>query len=97
MKYLFLVGDGMADELLPQLKNRTPLEVSDIPNMRRLAREGRVGMCRTIPEGMHPGSDVANLSLLGFNPAECYTGRGPLEAAAIGIRLPVQPGHSSKR
>jgi len=54
MKYLFLVGDGMADELLPQLKNRTPLEVSDIPNMRRLAREGRVGMCRTIPEGMHP-------------------------------------------
>jgi len=87
MKYLFLVGDGMADELLPQLKNRTPLEASDIPNMRRLAREGRVGMCRTIPEGMHPGSDVANLSLLGFNPAECYTGRGPLEAAAIGIRL----------
>jgi 2,3-bisphosphoglycerate-independent phosphoglycerate mutase len=87
MKYLFLVGDGMADELLPQLKNRTPLEASDIPNMRRLAREGRVGMCRTIPQGMPPGSDVANLSLLGFNPAECYTGRGPLEAAAIGIRL----------
>jgi 2,3-bisphosphoglycerate-independent phosphoglycerate mutase len=87
MKYIFLVGDGMSDEPLSQLSNRTPLEASRIPNMKRLAKRGAVGMCRTIPRGMPPGSDVANLSLLGFNPAEYYTGRGPLEAASIGIPL----------
>jgi len=87
MKYIFLVGDGMADEPLPQIDNRTPLEVAEINNMQNLAKKGIVGMCRTIPEGMPPGSDVANLSLLGINPAEYYTGRGPLEAASIGIKL----------
>jgi 2,3-bisphosphoglycerate-independent phosphoglycerate mutase len=87
IKFVFLVGDGMADRPLPQLNNRTPLEVAKIENMHALAREGVVGMCRTIPRGMPPGSDVANLSLLGFNPAEFYTGRGPLEAASIGIKL----------
>jgi len=87
MKYIFLVGDGMADEALEELGHKTPLEAADIPHLRRLANEGTLGMCRTIPEGMPPGSDVANLSLLGYNPAEFYTGRGPLEAASIGIPL----------
>jgi len=87
MKYIFLVGDGMADEPIKSLGGKTPLEVAKIKNMQNLAKNGMVGICKTIPDGMPPGSDVANLSLLGFNPAKYYTGRGPLEAQASGIKL----------
>jgi 2,3-bisphosphoglycerate-independent phosphoglycerate mutase len=87
MKHIFLVGDGMADEPIPGLGDRTPLEAAETPHMDRLAREGMLGMCRTIPEGLPPGSDVANLSLLGYDPRVCYTGRGPLEAVSLGIDL----------
>lgn len=87
MKYIFLVGDGMSDEPVQAIGNKTPLEAADISNMDYLAERGVVGMCKTIPDGMPPGSDVANLSLLGFDPVRYYTGRGPLEAASIGIEL----------
>ena len=87
MKYLFIVGDGMADEPIPELGGKTPLEAARTPNMDSLARGGLVGMCRTIPDGLPPGSDVANLSILGFDPVRYYTGRGPLEAVSIGIEL----------
>jgi len=87
MKYIFVVGDGMADEPVPSLNGKTPLEAADISCMDWMAENGLVGMCDTIPAGMPPGSDVANLSLLGFDPAKFYTGRGPLEAASMGIDL----------
>ena len=87
MKYLLVVGDGMADEPVPSLNGKTPLEAADISCMDWMAQNGLVGMCSTIPAGMPPGSNVANLSLLGFDPAEFYTGRGPLEAACMGIDL----------
>ena len=77
----------MSDEPVPAIGNKTPLEAADIKNMDYLAERGVVGMCKTIPDGMPPGSDVANLSLLGFDPVRYYTGRGPLEAASIGIEL----------
>lgn len=87
MKYLVLLGDGMADEPLPELEGRTPLEAADTPNMDRLAREGSLGMAQTIPVGYPPGSDVANLSVFGYDPAVCYSGRSPLEAASMGVDL----------
>ncbi|MCK9298820.1 cofactor-independent phosphoglycerate mutase [Methanoculleus sp. YWC-01] len=87
MKYIIILGDGMADEPLAELGGRTPLEYAEIPNMDRIAREGRCGMLRTVPEGFEPGSDVANLSILGYDPRTSYTGRGPLEAASMGIDL----------
>ncbi len=87
MKYVVLVGDGMADRPIPELGNRTPLEVARTPHMDRCAREGAGGLVRTVPEGMEPGSDVANLSILGVDPSRCYTGRGPFEAAAMGAPL----------
>jgi 2,3-bisphosphoglycerate-independent phosphoglycerate mutase len=86
-KYIILVGDGMGDYPLVELGGRTPLEAARTPNMDRLARRGRLGLVRTIPEGMEPGSDVANMSLLGYDPHRYHTGRGPLEAASMGIRL----------
>ncbi len=87
MKYIVLVGDGMADEPVEQFDGKTPLEVARIPQMDRLAREGELGMAVSVPEGYPPGSDVANLSLFGFDPAECYSGRSPLEAASMGVEL----------
>ena len=87
MKYIIILGDGMADEPLAELGGRTPLEYAEIPNMDRIAREGRCGMLRTVPAGFEPGSDVANLSILGYDPRTSYTGRGPLEAASMGIAL----------
>lgn len=87
MKYIIILGDGMADEPLAELGGRTPLEYAEIPNMDRIAREGRCGMLRTVPDGFEPGSDVANLSILGYDPRTSYTGRGPLEAASMGIDL----------
>ncbi len=87
MKYIILVGDGMADEPLEELGGRTPLEASHTPNMDFFARNGKVGRVRTIPEGMPPGSDVANMSLMGYSPRTYYTGRAPLEAASMGLDL----------
>ncbi len=87
MKYIIILGDGMADEPLAELGGRTPLEYAEIPNMDRIAREGRCGMLRTVPDGFEPGSDVANLSILGYDPRTSYTGRGPLEAASMGVSL----------
>ena len=87
MKYIVLVGDGMVDRPLEELDGKTPLEVAKIPNMDFIAREGRVGLANMIPTRMAPASDVANLSILGYNPRRYYTGRGPLEAANMGINL----------
>ncbi|MFW6055492.1 MAG: 2,3-bisphosphoglycerate-independent phosphoglycerate mutase [Thermodesulfobacteriota bacterium] len=84
-KLLFLIADGMGDYPLPELKGRTPLEAAKTPNMDRLASLGTLGLCRTIPRGMVAGSDIANMSLLGFDPAIYHTGRGPIEAAAQGL------------
>jgi 2,3-bisphosphoglycerate-independent phosphoglycerate mutase len=87
MKYLILVGDGMGDQPLAELNGRTPLEAANTPFLDFLCRQGELFLTRTIPEGYPPGSDVANLSLLGYKPEEYYTGRAPLEAAAMGITL----------
>lgn len=86
-KLIFLIADGMGDLPVEALGGKTPMEAAATPVMDRLAREGRVGLCRTVPEGMAPGSDVANMSLLGFDPASHHTGRGPIEAAAMGLAL----------
>ena len=77
----------MGDLPVPALGGRTPMEAAETPHMDRLAREGVVGLCRTVPTGMAPGSDVANMALLGFDPARHHTGRGPIEAAAVGLAL----------
>ena len=87
MKYVVILGDGMADMPVSELGGKTPLQKAHTPNMDRLAREGLIGRVRTVPKGMHPGSDVANLSILGYDPREYYSGRAPLEAASIGIEL----------
>lgn len=87
MKYVMLVPDGAADYPVEELGGKTPLQVANTPNMDSMARKGLLGLVKTIPEGMGAGSDVASLSLLGYDPAKYYTGRGPLEAAYRGIRL----------
>jgi len=87
MKYAVLVGDGMADYPLEELDGRTPLEVAEIPNMDEIARQGQLGLAKMIPPGFAPASDVAILSILGYNPRHYYTGRAPLEAARLGIEL----------
>jgi 2,3-bisphosphoglycerate-independent phosphoglycerate mutase len=87
MKYIVMIGDGMADRPLKELNGKTPLQSAVTPNMDRLAREGIIGKIRTIPAGFHPGSDIANLNILGYNPQEFYSGRAPLEAASIGISM----------
>ena len=87
MKYIILVGDGMGDLPLPDLEGRTPLEAADTSVMDYLCRHGELFRLQTIPAGMQPGSDIANLSLLGYEPQNFYTGRAPLEAASMGISL----------
>jgi 2,3-bisphosphoglycerate-independent phosphoglycerate mutase len=87
MKYAIVIPDGAADRPCEALSGHTPFEVARLPNMSRIAAEGRLGTVQTVPPGMSPGSDVAILSLLGYNPAENYTGRAPLEAVARGIEL----------
>jgi len=84
---VIVVGDGMADSPLAELKGKTPLQVANKPNMDWIASHGKSGLLRTIPSGMRPGSDVAIMSIFGYNPRRFHTGRGPLEAAALGIRL----------
>ena len=86
MKHVMIVPDGMADWPLRQLNGRTPLEVARTPNMDRVAELGVVGQVLTTPEGMPNGSAVANLSLLGYDPREAYTGRGPLGRRRLGNR-----------
>ncbi|MFH0754174.1 MAG: cofactor-independent phosphoglycerate mutase [Candidatus Omnitrophota bacterium] len=87
MKYIILVPDGVADEPVGSLDGKTPLEVARIPHMNLMAQQGFSGLVQTIPEGMHPGSDVGNLSLLGYNPLGSLSGRAPLEAANLGINV----------
>lgn len=87
MKYVIVLGDGMADVPKGPLAPKTPLDLAVKPNIDKLAREGEVGLIATVDEGMVPGSDVANLSVLGYDPKECYTGRSPLEALSIGLDL----------
>jgi len=89
MKYIVVLGDGMADEPLEQLGDKTPLEYAKTPMMDALAAKSEIGMAQTIPEGMKPGSDTANLAVLGYNPKQYYTGRSPLEALSIGVDMKV--------
>jgi len=86
MKYLLLIPDGMADWRMEELGNKTPLEVADKPNMDFLTKEGGCGIAKTVPDGFEPGSDVANLTILGVDVKKYYTGRGPIEALAKGVR-----------
>ncbi len=87
MKYVVVLGDGMADEPLEELSGMTPLEKAVTPAMDALAKQSEMGLLCTIPEGMNPGSDTANLSVLGYNPKVYYTGRSPLEALSIGVPM----------
>ena len=87
MKYIVILGDGMADEPLEALKGSTPLACARTPMMDQLAKVSEVGMVKTIPDGMKPGSDTANLSVLGYDPKQYYTGRSPLEALSIGVPM----------
>lgn len=87
MKYAVILGDGMAGFPLPEHDNKTTLQLAKKPHIDALAKAGEVGLCRTVPHGMKPGSDVANLSVLGYDPTLYYTGRSPLEAVSIGIAL----------
>jgi 2,3-bisphosphoglycerate-independent phosphoglycerate mutase len=86
-KYIILVGDGMADFPIDALNGQTPLEYAQTPNMDRVAASGRVGLLATIPDGFAPGSDIGNLSLLGYDPARSFCGRAPIEAASMGVAL----------
>ena len=85
MKYVLMIGDGMGDRPIPELSGQTPLEAAPTPNLDYMAVNGTIGLARTVPEGMIPGSDVAIMSLMGYNPQGVLTGRGPLEAASQGL------------
>ncbi|MCL2862763.1 MAG: cofactor-independent phosphoglycerate mutase [Methanimicrococcus sp.] len=87
MKYIVIIGDGMADLPIPELGGKTILQSVATPNMDYLAKHGRTGLAVTVPEGYPPGSDVANMSIFGYDPAEYYTGRSPLEALSMGVKL----------
>jgi 2,3-bisphosphoglycerate-independent phosphoglycerate mutase len=87
MKYVVLLGDGMSDYPLLEKGAKTPLQLSHTPVMDSLAQQGALGLVKTIPDGMPPGSDVANLSVMGYDPARYYSGRAPIEAASIGVKL----------
>ena len=87
MKYIVVLGDGMADYDVKEFDGNTILDVAEKPNMDYMAEHGEMGLIKTVPEGMKPGSDVANLSVMGYDTKACYTGRSPLEAASIGVPL----------
>src|SRR3979409_1922411 len=89
MKYAIIIPDGAADDPLPELNGRTPLEAANTPNMDAIAQAGRIGTVRTVPPGFESGSDVATMCLLGYDPAVYHTGRAPLEAAAQ--KIPLSP------
>ena len=84
---MIVLADGMADEPIAQLNGMTPMEYAKTPCMDALAAKGIVGMVKTVPDGMKPGSDVANLSVMGYDPAACYSGRSPLEALSVGVPM----------
>ncbi len=87
MKYIIFLGDGMADLPVPALSGKTPLQVADKPRMDRIAREGMAGLVNTVPAGMAPGSDTANMAVMGFDPKRYYTGRSPIEAVSMSIEM----------
>ena len=87
MKYIVILGDGMADEPIDALGGKSPLACAETPVMDELASKGEMGMVQNVPAGMAPGSDVANLSVLGYDPAVCYSGRSPLEALSVGVAM----------
>ncbi len=87
MKYIVVLYDGMADYPVPALGGKTPMELAKKPCLDKLASKGEVGLVKTVAEGLKPGSDIANMSVLGYNPKECYTGRSPLEAVSIGVNM----------
>lgn len=87
MKLIVLLGDGMSDRPDERLGGKTPLQAAETPHMDFMAKRGILGLARTVPEGLPPGSDVANLSVFGYDPRTCYTGRSPLEAASMGVEL----------
>ena len=87
MKYVVILGDGMADRPIEELGGMTPLEYAKTPMMDALAEVSEVGMVKTVPDDMKPGSDVANLAVLGYDPRANYSGRSPLEALSIGIDM----------
>ena len=87
MKYVVVLGDGMADQPIPELGDKTPLEYAKTPMMDELAKKSEIGMVHTVPDGMSPGSDTANLSVLGYDPKKYYSGRSPLEALSIGVPM----------
>ena len=87
MKYLVILGDGMADEPIAELGNKTILQVANIPTIDKLAQLGSCGLFKTVPQGFHPGSEIANLSVLGYDVVDVFEGRGSLEAASMGIEI----------
>ena len=87
MKYVLILGDGMADRPIPEFEGKTPLEYAKTPMLDELAKQSEVGLVATIPEGMSPGSDTANMSVCGYDPKIYYTGRSPLEALSIGVDM----------
>lgn len=87
MKYIVVLGDGMADEPIAELGGKTPLAYADTPLMDELASKGEMGLVKTVPESMKPGSDVANLAVLGYDPTQNYSGRSPLEALSVGVKM----------
>ena len=87
MKYIVVLGDGMADREIAEFGGKTVLDAANKPNMDYMSQHGELGMVKTVPDGLKPGSDVANLSVMGYDVANCYTGRSPLEAASIGVKL----------
>ena len=87
MKYVLILGDGMADRPIPEISDKTPLEYAKTPMLDELAKQSEVGLVHTIPEGMSPGSDTANMSVCGYDPKIYYTGRSPLEALSIGVAM----------
>lgn len=86
MKYVIVLGDGMADEYIPSISG-TPLEKANIENARKLAKTAKIGLVKTVPDGFKPASDVANLAVLGYAPEKYYSGRSPLEALSIGVDI----------
>ena len=87
MKYAVVLFDGMADYPCPALSGHTPMELAKKPNLDFIASHGKIGLVKTVPDGLKPGSDVANLGVLGYDARVCYTGRSPLEAVSIGVNL----------
>ena len=87
MKYIVVLGDGMSDEPVEALQGKTPLECAETPTMDELAAKGEIGMVQNVPAGMSPGSEIANLSVMGYDPKEVFTGRSPLEALSVGVEM----------